>query len=148
MQLQAASDATAFPSGGQNRDYIALLFSREWQPVADGPTPTDLAYASIMTLVAPVLEETLFTGFLLNAIAKPHGFVAAALGVSLCFTFVHAFKIGVGVFLIPLALAGLTYAVIRIWCGSLLLAVLAHCTINVVIFIPKWVIATIYFSRL
>ena len=101
-----------------------------------------------MTFVAPVLEETLFTGFLLNAIARPYGFVAAALGVSLCFTFSHTFKFGVGVILIPLAVASLTYSVIRIWCGSLLLAVLAHCTINGVIFIPKWVVATIYFTGL
>ena len=144
MQLQAISDAARFGSRAQSTEYLASLFSQEWRPVADLPTRMDLVYASVMTFVAPIVEETLFTGFLLNAIAKPCGFMAAALGVAFCFAFAHTFKAGVGVILIPLVFASLTYSAIRIWCGSLLLAVLAHCAINGVIFIPKWVIAASY----
>ncbi len=147
MQLQAISDAAKFGSRAQSTEYLASLFSQEWRPVADLPTRVDLVYASVTTFLAPVVEETLFTGFLLNAISKPCGFIAAALGVALCFTFMHAFKVGVGVILIPLFFASLTYSAIRIWCGSLLLAMLAHCAVNGVIFIPKWVVAAIYLGR-
>ena len=152
MQLpyrtQAISDAAAYPSRAKSTECLAFLFTQQWQPVADGPTGADLAYASTMAFAAPVLEETLFTGFLLNGIARLYGFVPACLGVAVCFTAWHTFKLGITVILIPLFFAGLTYAMIRVWSGSLLLAVLAHCTINGVIFIPKWVVAAIYFSRL
>jgi membrane protease YdiL (CAAX protease family) len=147
MQLQAISDAARFGSRAQSTEYLASLFSQEWRPVADLPTRMDFVYASVMTFLAPVVEEALFTGFLLNAIAKPCGFIVAALGVALCFTFTHTLKVGVGVILIPLFFASLTYLAIRIWCGSLLLAMLAHCAINGVIFIPKWAVAASYLSR-
>jgi membrane protease YdiL (CAAX protease family) len=147
MQLQAISDAAGYGSRAQSTAYLASLFSQEWRPVADLPIRIDFVYASVMTFLAPVVEEALFTGFLLNAIAKPCGFIAAALGVALCFTFMHTFKVSVGVFLIPLFFASLTYSAIRIWCGSLLLPMLAHCAINGVIFIPKWVVAASYWSR-
>jgi membrane protease YdiL (CAAX protease family) len=147
IQLQAICDAATYPSRSQSTGFLASLFCHEWQPVADGPTQADLVYASVLNFVGPVLEETVFTGFLLNAIARRYGFIAGSFGVALCFSVWHTPRYGIDAILIPLFFASLTFSAIRVWCGSLLLAVMAHCMINGVIFIPKWTVAALYLGR-
>jgi membrane protease YdiL (CAAX protease family) len=100
-----------------------------------------------MSFAVPVLEEVVFTGSVVNAIAKPYGFVTAVVGVPMCFGLVHVFQFGVGRHLVPVFFAGVTYVAIRVFSGSLLLAVLAHCVVNAVILLPKWVVAVIRFSQ-
>jgi membrane protease YdiL (CAAX protease family) len=96
-ELQAIADAATLPHRTESTELIGSLLYSEWHTEANGPNRTDFLYASIMTFIAPVAEEFLFNGFLLNVIAKAYGFVAAVLAVPLCFTFWHALKYGVGV---------------------------------------------------
>ena len=52
-----------------------------------------------------------------------------------------------GIRLVPLFFAGVTYVMVRFCSVSLSLAVLSHCVINAVIFLPKWVVAALYLGR-
>jgi membrane protease YdiL (CAAX protease family) len=117
-----------------------------WGRLAYGLSLAGVLCGSIAVFVAPVLEELVFSGFVINAIAKRHGFVAAVLGASTCFTLVHVPRFGVGQHLLLVFFAGVTCALIRVFSGSLLLAVFGHWTINTVIFLPKWVLAVIHFG--
>ena len=147
LELRAIINSATFPQRTEATRMLASIYHQEWATTVSGTSGIEVVCESIMSFVAPVLEEVVFTGFVVNAIAKPYGFVAAALGAPLCFTLYHTLKFGVGVILIPLFFAGVTYSLVRICSGSLLLAVLAHCTVNAVIFLPKWVVAAIWFTR-
>jgi membrane protease YdiL (CAAX protease family) len=117
-----------------------------WSRLAYGPSLAGVLCNSVMAFVAPILEDLVFTGFVMNAISKRYGFIAAVLGASTCFAFVHVTQFGVGEHLILLFFDGMTRALIRVFSGSLLLAVFGHWTINAVIFLPKWVLAVIHFG--
>jgi membrane protease YdiL (CAAX protease family) len=133
--------------GSEGTKTLTSIYHDVWGSLAYGSSLAGVACSSIMSIAAPVLEEVVFTGFLVNAIAKSYGFVVAVLIVPACFALVHGFQFGFGVPLFPLYFAGVTYAAIRLYSGSLLLAVFGHCTVNAVIFLPKWVIAVMHFTR-
>jgi membrane protease YdiL (CAAX protease family) len=132
--------------GDEGNKELASVHDQVWSRLAYGSSADGVAFSSIVSFVAPALEEIVFAGFVVNMIAKPYGFTAAVVGAPVCFALVHVFQFGVGLHLIPLFLAGVTYASIRVCSGSLLLAVFGHWMINAVIFLPKWLIAVIRFS--
>jgi membrane protease YdiL (CAAX protease family) len=123
------------------------IFNEVWSLLAYGPSPEGVFCSPILFVVVPPLEEVVFTGFVVNVISKRYGLTAAVIGASACFALVHAVQFGIGVHLISLFFAGMTYAMIRIFSGSLLLAVVGHWIINAVIFLPKWVLAVIHFTH-
>lgn len=133
--------------GVEDTKMLASLYNEVWGRQAYGPSLAGVLSSSVLLFASPILEEIVFTGFTLNAIAKRYGSVAAVLGVPVCFALVHAFQFGLGTQLIPLFFAGLTYALIRLSSGSLLLAILGHWTINALVFLPKWVVAVMYFAQ-
>jgi membrane protease YdiL (CAAX protease family) len=143
--IQATIALSSF--GGEARETLSSIHDETWGRLAYGSSLAGVVCSSVMSFTAPVLEELVFTGFVLNATAKQYGFVVAVVSTSACFALVHVFQFGVGQHLALLFFAGLTYAGIRVLSGSLLLAVFGHCTINVVIFLPKWAIAVLHFSR-
>jgi membrane protease YdiL (CAAX protease family) len=143
--IQATIALSSF--GGEARETLAAIHNETWGRLAYGSSLAGVVCSSVLSFTAPVLEEVVFTGFVVNAIAKPYGFAAAVVGASACFALVHVFQFGVGQHLATLFFAGLTYASIRVLSGSLLLAVFGHCTINAVIFLPKWVIAVLRFTQ-
>jgi membrane protease YdiL (CAAX protease family) len=148
-EIQDISTSLAFPGRAEANQMLVSIYHNEWDYVTSFDTSAvGVVCDSIKTLVVPVLEEVVFTGFLVNAIAKLYGFAAAVVGTSACFVFFHVFKFAIDPRLIPLFFAAATYGMIRICTGSILLAVLGHCTINAVIYLPKWVIAAICFTRL
>lgn len=126
---------------------LATVHNEVWGSLAYGSSLTGMVCSSVMSFAAPVLEEVVFTGFLVNAVAKPYGFAIAVVIVPACFALAHGFQFGMGLQLVPLVFAGVTYAIIRLCSGSLLTAVFGHWTINAVIFLPKWVIAVIHFAH-
>lgn len=133
--------------GDDGRDALASVHDEAWNRLAYGSSVAGVVCSSALSFVAPALEEVVFTGFVVNMIAKPYGFAAAVVGAPVCFALAHVFQSGAGPQLIPLFLAGLTYASIRVCSGSLLLAVFGHWVINAVIFLPKWLIAVMHFSQ-
>ena len=136
------------PDQAQAAQWLASIYHQAWDREGVGTYLGALVSASVTSLfLAPVLEEPVLSGFVVNVIAKRYGFIAAAVGAALGFALMHAFKVGLGVQLLPLFFAGLSYATIRICTGSLLLAVLGHCTINGLVSIPQWVIAALCFAR-
>lgn len=131
--------------GENGRSSVAFAHNYVWSRLAYASSLDGVVHSSVMSFVAPVLEEIIFSGFVVNIIARPYGFTAAVVGSALCFALAHVFQFGFGLHLNLLFASGLTYASIRVCSGSLLLAVLAHCMINAVIFLPKWVIALRHF---
>jgi len=140
---------SCLPRSGRTADVgmLASFYQYEWDESASGTSPAAIACASVSALAAPLLEELVLTGFLTNAIARRYGFAAAAVGVPLCFTLGHVHQVGIDIRLVPLFFAGVTYVMVRFCSGSLSLAVLSHCVINAVIFLPKWVVAALYLGR-
>lgn len=83
LELKAVVGAARLPDCAKGTELLGSLFFGEWHNDAAGPRPMDLIYASVMAFVAPVLEEVVFTGLLLNAIARCSRLLAAALGCSI-----------------------------------------------------------------
>ena len=133
--------------GVEDTQALASSYQDVWGRLAYGSSTVGAFCSSILSFVGPVLEEIVFTGFVLNVIGKRYGFVAAAIGAPACFGLCHAIQFGFGAHLIPLFFAGMTYAMMRILSGSLWAAVFGHWIINAVIFLPKWVLAMIHFTH-
>lgn len=138
---------TILNSGAESAKMLASIHEETWGKLAYGSSLAGVVCGSCMAFASPVLEETVFSGFISNAIARKYGFASAAVGAPALFALVHGIPFGFRSQLIPLFFAGVIYTVIRFYSGSLLFAILAHWTINALIFLPKWVIAYIYFTR-
>jgi membrane protease YdiL (CAAX protease family) len=134
--------------GDAGNQVLSGFYRQIWGQLAYGSSGTGVVCSSLLSFVSPVLEEIVFSGFVVNAISRRYGLTAAAFGAPACFAMCHALQFGIGPHLIVLYMAGTTYTMIRIFSGSLLLAVFAHWMINAVIFVPKWVLAALYFARL
>lgn len=137
------------PRSGRAEDVrmLAFIYQGYWDEAASGTSPVAIACASVRSLAGPLVEEVVLTGFLANAIARRYGFAVAAVGVPLCFTLSHFPRVGTDIRLIPLFFASVTYVMVRLCSGSLSLAVLSHCLINALIFLPKWIVAALYLGR-
>jgi membrane protease YdiL (CAAX protease family) len=146
-QIQCALSYSPRSGRAEDLRMLASIYQYYWDETAAGTSPVAIACASVRTLALPLVEEVLLTGFLTNAIARRYGFAAAAVGVPLCFTLGHVPRFGIHMSLVPLFFASVTYVTVRFCSGLLSLAVLSHCVINAVVFLPKWVVAALYFGR-
>jgi membrane protease YdiL (CAAX protease family) len=133
--------------GPEASEAVASIFYDTWERLPYGVTVVGVS-CSLASFVFVVLEELVFTGFLFNIIGARYGLGAALLATPTCFTLAHTFSYGFGEHLVNLFFASLTYVMLRVLSGSLLLAVAAHWTINALIFLPKWVVAAMYFTGL
>ena len=127
----------AFPS-------VEFLFHRAWDSLAYGSSPAGIWGSSISSFTAPVLEELVFSGFMLNALSRRYGGWFGLTGTAALFSLVHTIQFGFGMHLLPLLFSGLTYSLVRMASGSLFMAICAHWLINTVIFFPKWYIAYLH----
>jgi membrane protease YdiL (CAAX protease family) len=131
-------------------DYVrelARAHEEIWGRLAFGPSLAGVTCLSINAFTTPILEEIVFSGFVVNFGLKKLGAVAAILLSGVTFTLIHIFAFGFGLHLIPLFWAGLTYATLRVYGGSVWLALLAHWIINAAVFLPKWMVAILHFSN-
>jgi membrane protease YdiL (CAAX protease family) len=124
---------------------VAIVHQKIWGGLPYGPSPTGVVCFFWLTIIFPVLEETLFSGFLANRLAARFGTCAALLVTALLFTVGHVPVYGLGINALHLFFAGLTYVAIRFQSGSLILSVISHMFINAVIMLPKLWIAMIRF---
>jgi membrane protease YdiL (CAAX protease family) len=82
-------------------------------------------FGFVTIVAAPITEELLFRGFLLNALSRYLPFSAAAVLSSVAFAFIHDAGSVVPVFVV-----GLVLAVVYHRTGSLIAAIIAHGTFN------------------
>lgn len=83
-------------------------------------------------VLSPWLEETVFRGALLGALAPALGTLGAVIGSTLVFTLLHAFGMhGHWWGLLPVAALGLFCAALRVRSGSLAPGIIAHTSYNV-----------------
>jgi membrane protease YdiL (CAAX protease family) len=85
----------------------------------------------LVVLLAPVVEETFFRGFLFSGLAKRFGFLWAALASGLLFSVAH----GQPTTFIPFTLVGVLFAWVYVYTGSLWTTIGAHFTWNLISFI-------------
>ncbi|MDP7341439.1 MAG: CPBP family glutamic-type intramembrane protease [Candidatus Thalassarchaeum sp.] len=87
-----------------------------------------------MVIAAPVVEEILFRGYILDAIRKIHGDTVAVLGSAGLFGLLHLEPYVVGM----AALGGVIYGWIRIKTGSLWPSIVSHMAWNFLVFLYIW----------
>ena len=92
-----------------------------------------LSFVSIV-IAAPVVEEILFRGYILDAIRELHGDVVAVLGSSVLFGLLHIEPYVVGM----ATLGGLIYGFVRIKTGSLWPSIVSHMLWNFLAFLYIW----------
>jgi len=83
----------------------------------------------VMTVVAPVLEEYVFRGFLFDVFAR-WGIISAVVATSLLFVISHRDRAGAALF----AIAGVAFALLRINGDGVALPIIAHAVANVCAF--------------
>ena len=126
---------------------LASTHEEIWGRLAFGSSLTGIILVSITAFTSPILEELVFSGFVINFGLKRFGAIAAIALSAALFSLSHAFQYGFVIGLIPVFWAGATYGALRVFGGSVWLAVIAHWTINTIIFIPKWMVAIMHFSK-
>ncbi|RZP11356.1 MAG: CPBP family intramembrane metalloprotease [Candidatus Poseidoniales archaeon] len=92
-----------------------------------------LSFVSIV-IAAPVVEEILFRGYILDAIRELHGDVIAVLGSSMLFGLLHIEPYVVGM----ATVGGIIYGIVRIRSGSLWPSIVSHMLWNFLAFHYIW----------
>ena len=87
-------------------------------------------------LVAPIIEELLFRGFLYAVVARVNGVLAAVLTTAALFSLVHAPQYGwAWQNLLILAYVGIVFGAIRARSGSVVPSTLVHAAYNLTLFV-------------
>jgi membrane protease YdiL (CAAX protease family) len=87
-----------------------------------------------MVIAAPIVEEILFRGYILDAIRKIHGDTVAVLGSAGLFGLLHLEPYVVGM----ASLGGVIYGWVRIKTGSLWPSIVSHMVWNFLVFLYIW----------
>ena len=100
-----------------------------------GTTAAAYAMAGYGLLIAPLIEELFFRGFLYPVLARRGGVPAAVLLTSLAFTLIHASQLaGAWLPLVILFFVGLAFTLARAWTGSVAVPYLMHMGYNLTLF--------------
>src|SRR6266700_2755548 len=137
--------SAVFETHEQLRNALPRMYKEIWQPLAVDPWPSSVVISSVTSLVVPAFEEIIFTGLLANAVARWAGVPAATTITPMLFTLAHVPRFGLGLDLLPVFWVCGSCVLIRFSSGSLLYAILGHLLVNAVVFLPKWVVAVLYF---
>lgn len=131
------------------RRVIVELQGIAWGRLGRGDSVIDVIRITTLSLVmAPVVEEMLFTGLLANRLTRRFGVTVALLVTPFAFVAGHMFVVSFGKDAILLYWAGFSYVAVRMYTGSLIASVICHAVVNAVIIAPKLVIAFLYFHSL
>jgi len=123
---------------------FASMYKAVWSNLAYDVSLIGVVFSSLLSLTGPMHEEILINGFAANWIIRRVSFIAAIFITPLVFAFSHLPAFGFGKHLWGLFFAGLSYLLVRVISGSVLWSIVSHCLINMLIFIPKWVITILY----
>ncbi|HEV7774598.1 MAG TPA: type II CAAX endopeptidase family protein [Conexibacter sp.] len=100
---------------------------------ADESTAALVAVCVVVTVIAPIAEETFFRGYFFGALRNWRGPWPAALITGLVFGGIHAGSAD-AVFLVPLAILGFMLCIVRWKTGSLLPCIALHAMNNALAF--------------
>jgi len=100
---------------------------------ADESTAALVAVCVVVTVIAPIAEETFFRGYFFGALRNWHGVWPAALVTGLVFGGIHVGS-SPAVFLVPLAILGFMLCIVRWKTGSLLPCIALHAMNNALAF--------------
>jgi hypothetical protein len=100
-----------------------------------GTTSSAYALAGYGILLAPVIEELFFRGFLFPVLARRKGVPLAVLLTSVAFMLIHVSQLG-GAWLplVILFFVGLSFTLARAWTGSVAVPYLMHVAYNATLF--------------
>lgn len=138
--------ALGLPAKAQSKEALAVLYHANWDPLAFGGSAIGVLASSAAYLLTPPYEEIIFSGLLANATARSLGVWVCLFVTPACFALAHTIQFGFGAHLVSFFLGGLTYTIMRLWSGSLPLAIVSHLLINVLLLAPRWLIALFYFN--
>ena len=125
---------------------VAELQVRAWGRLGRGDSLIDVIRITMLSLImAPLVEEMLFTGLLANRLIRRFGVTVALLVTPLAFVAGHMFLVSFGKEAVLLYFAALSYVAVRMYTGSLVASVICHAAVNAVIIAPKLIIAFLYF---
>ena len=100
-----------------------------------GTTASAYALAGYGILIAPVIEELFFRGFLFPVLARRSGVPVAVVLTSLAFMLIHVSQLaGAWVPLLILFFVGLAFTLARAWSGSVAVPYLMHVAYNATLF--------------
>jgi membrane protease YdiL (CAAX protease family) len=127
-----------FASG--NPDQMSALAVSIWKGLAGGSSVPDVVYFSLSIFFTPVLEEILYTGFVLNHTLRKVRPWSAVPFVALLFTTVHMFFVVSpdSMWIIRMIALSITSQVIRLITGRLEISIAMHVITNVITLIPSW----------
>ena len=120
------------------KDLIHSVNAEIWEQLAYGNGPYGMIFSSIISFTAPILEELIFTGFILNKLSKRFNVIFSILITSTLFMSCHIYQFGIRLDLLFLLWCSLTYIFIRLKTGSVYFSIGAHLIVNFLIFVPKW----------
>ena len=123
---------------------FASMHQAIWGNLAYNASSLGVLFSSLLSVVAPLHEEILINGFIANWIIRRANIFAGLVSMPVVFTLAHVPAFGFGNHLWGLFFAGSTYILIRVLSGSVAFAILSHCFINILIFVPKWAITVLY----
>jgi len=113
-----------------------------------GSTASAYALAGYGILVAPVIEELFFRGFLFPVLARRSGVPVAVVLTSLAFTLIHTSQLAAAwAPLLILFFVGMTFTLARAWSGSVAVPYLMHLGYNLTLFAGLFY-ATDYFRHM
>ena len=113
-----------------------------------GTTASAYALAGYGILIAPVIEELFFRGFLFPVLARRSGVSAAVVLTSLAFMLIHVSQLaGAWLPLLILFLVGMAFTLARAWSGSVAVSYLMHLAYNATLFAGLF-FATGYFRHM
>ena len=113
-----------------------------------GTTTSAYVLTGYGILVAPIIEELFFRGFLFPVLARRGGVSAAVLLTSLAFMLIHTSQLaGAWVPLLILFIVGMTFTLARAWSGSVAVSYLMHLGYNLTLFAGLF-FATGYFRHM
>ncbi len=121
-----------------------------WSELGYGDSLHGVIYFSLLScLFAPVFEEIMISGFLVNYICKKKNTYWALATAPIFFAALHipAFGFGFGSHLLFLLWAGYSYVIIRFLTGNIIFCICAHTLVNIIVSLPKWIVAILYFSK-
>lgn len=118
--------------------FIHSINTEVWGQLAYGDDLYGMIFSSILSFIAPILEELTFTGFIMNKLSKRFNIIFCILATSTLFMSIHFFQFGIKPQLLVLFWYSATYIFIRLKTGSVYFSIGAHMIVNILIFVPKW----------
>jgi membrane protease YdiL (CAAX protease family) len=132
----------------ENAVAVTYMFNQIWSVLTPKPTfPLILLYSLLTIVVAPLIEELFFRGFFFNHAYRRCPLSVAIVLTSAVFALLHISPHRSGESLFVLFVNGVIFSLLRVSSGSIYPPMICHILINILVMLPKWTSAFLYFTR-